>query len=417
MNLTFIKKKIVWISLVIIIMILVIIYAILNFKKEKTVIVNSNLKDAEVTLQTDQGILPVTVSSIANITSLSLPTSVKTGKIVVKKDGYLDKIISVDDKGLIGLVNLPLIKAEEIILAKPIATISPIIIVQPSPIILSSDPNKIYYLGDDNKIMLLDNNPDKLNENPKEIISLGVDENQNITQFNVSPDSKYLFFQTLNGASKISTKVVDISLKEQKEYDIQSDVIWSSDNMFFYLKEEENSTLLMKSTLNFSNPSKILDLPVGSSDLIISPDNKYISIVYKKDGVFWGNIYDTNGKLIKEFNLNYNGDALPIAKWSSNSQKIAFFNNQNQIFIYDVKNLKDQIENTPVVAGIFSWKFDGSNYYYLINNQNLDMPYVVKDKNNKKIAEFIEAPESIVADKNGNLNIITGNDIERINIK
>lgn len=414
----YLRKRIflVIVALVVLILIVLSIFIYSKVTKQKLVYIYTNTKDSEIEYKIDNVNIPIEKNAIGNLVILHIPTDQGNGVITIDKDGYLEKVVNIDGSSPINFKDINLVKAEEIIL--PAIAPNSLIIsnISPAPVILTNDPDKIYYLKD-NTIMLLDNSAKEKDGILKEIYQMPIDNNSSLTYFDVSPDSNYLLLQTLDGAANVKTTIVNLTTKEQKDCDLNSEFVWSSDSQLYYLKSEENSSSLMKSDISFSNPVKILDLPANSYDLTISPDNKYASVIYKKDSNLWAYIISLDGSVIKEFDLAYNGDSLPFARWSANSQKITFFNNQDQIFIYDIISKKEQTEKLAVLAGIFSWNQDASNYYYLINNQKLDMPFVIKNKNNKQIAEFIEAPQSIMADKNGNLNIFFSGSIERINFK
>ncbi|EKD57007.1 MAG: hypothetical protein ACD_58C00028G0004 [uncultured bacterium] len=444
------KRKLVIITPIIIV-ILVIISNIVYLKitKQKYIYIYSNTKDYNLSYQVNDESAPYVQKEIGNLTVLKVPAGQDKGVIRIEKDGYLEKVIDVENEpSPINLTTVSLVKADEIILPSIISNSPTVATISPSPVIVKDDPNKIYYLSDDNIIILLDNSPVEseqtkseilqeeapdvtkdetvdVQENPieeptvptKEIAEVQVNNDQEVTMFGLSPNSNYMLLQTLDGGANVKTLIIDLITKEQKNYDNSSEFIWSNDNQLFNIASDNDNFSLAKSDVNLSNNSKVLDLPKDSYDLTISPDNNYGSIIYRKDNSLWAYIYSLDGNLKIDFDLNYDGDSLPIAKWSADSKQIAFFNNQDQVFIYDVINKKQKTINLPVIAGIFTWNLDRSNYYYLIYDENRDMPFIIKDRNNKQIAEFMDAPQSLNVYGDGNLYILFNDIIERINLK
>lgn len=408
-------------QIIILILILAVIFSIIYLffiKKTKAIYVRTNVSDYQIHAYSKNDPLPIPYESTGKNQKLDLEK--EQYNLVISKDGYLDKYVSVSETLPINLVNINLIPAEINNLSSVI-DISSDIVAPNFPVITNSSDEKNYYFYSslDGKIYKFYSTNDE--NSITELITVDVQDLEGYVSnnFDMSPNNKSFLLSFVKSTDQLDvldkTIIINSESSDQTEIEANNGVKFVDDKNIIYLKKDADKSELIKKSLVNSSQEVVCNLPQESYNLTISPDKKFAGLVSNNNQDLNGIIVDLTSKKSVNFSLEYQDYVSFVPKWSPNSQKIAYFNNNGDTLVFDTSGKKTKQYKNNVYYGTFIWGKDSTEFYYLEFDSKKDMPFIVKNDQGKLVADFIYNVNILDCVSN-NLVIQKNNQIIRIDI-
>lgn len=361
-------------------------------KKTKVVYIRTNVSDYQIHAYSKNNPLPIPYESTEKNQKLDLEKA--EYDLVISKDGYLDKYVSVSETLPINLVNINLIPAEINNLSSVI-DISSDVVIPNFPVITNSSDEKNYYFYSslDGKIYKFDSTNDE--SSITELITVDVQDLEGYVSnnFDMSPNKKTFLLSFVKSTDQLDvldkTIIINSESSDQTEIEANNGVKFVDDENVIYLKKDADKSELIKKSLVNSSQEVVCNLPQESYNLTISPDKKFAGLVSNNNQDLNGIIVDLTSKKSVNFSLEYQDYVSFVPKWSPNSQMIAYFNNNGDTLVFDTSGKKTKQYKNNIYYGTFIWGQDSNEFYYLEYDAKRDMPFIVKNSQGKLIADFI----------------------------